>query len=84
MERSLRLLFFVKSFKKSIDKQAQMCYNIYNKEREEQIMTKSYWKSTYTGEIYEMEADWKPKFGGWERTTEEEYKKFIKKMGYRV
>ena len=47
-------------------------------------MTKSYWKSTYTGEIYEMETDWKPKFGGWEKTTEEEYKKFIKKMGYRV
>lgn len=47
-------------------------------------MTKSYWKSTYTKEIYEMEADWKPKFGGWERTTEEEYKKFIKQMGYRV
>lgn len=76
------LLFFCKSFNKTIDKRMQVWYNIYSKEREEQTM--SYWKSTYTKEIYEMEADWKPKYGGWERTTEEEYKKFIKQMGYRV
>lgn len=24
------------------------------------------WKSIYTGEIYEVETDWTPKFGGWE------------------
>ena len=26
------------------------------------------WKSLYTGEIYEMELDWEPSFGGWELT----------------
>lgn len=26
----------------------------------------SIWKSVYTNEVYEMEEDWKPKFGGWE------------------
>ena len=24
------------------------------------------WKSTYSGEIYEMDVDWLPKFGGWD------------------
>lgn len=24
------------------------------------------WKSIYTNEIYEMELDWLPRFGGWE------------------
>lgn len=24
------------------------------------------WKSTLTGEIYKMPADWSPKFNGWE------------------
>lgn len=45
---------------------------------------KSYWKSTMTGEIYEMDFEWAPKYGGWERSTEEEYKTFIKKMGYKA
>lgn len=45
---------------------------------------KSYWKSTMTGDIYAMAADWKPKFDGWERSTEEEYKAFIKRMGHEV
>lgn len=25
-----------------------------------------YWKSLYTNEIYRMDPDWEPKFGGWE------------------
>lgn len=45
---------------------------------------KSYWKSTMSGDIYEMNADWAPKYGGWERSTAEEYKAFIKKMGYKA
>ena len=45
---------------------------------------KSYWKSTMTGDIYEMDSEWTPKYGGWERSTEEEYKAFIKKMGYKA
>ena len=24
------------------------------------------WKSTITGQIYEMSTDWMPEFGGWE------------------
>ena len=29
-------------------------------------MKKNLWKSTYTGQVYEMSIDWLPQFGGWE------------------
>jgi len=29
-------------------------------------MKMNLWRSTYTGEIYEMPLDWMPKYGGWE------------------
>lgn len=71
-----------------------MWYNIIRKREEKnkkripqkkgKIKMKSYWKSTMSGDIYEMSADWTPKYGGWERSTAEEYKAFIKKMGYKA
>ena len=30
----------------------------------------SYWRSVYTGQIYEMPLDWIPSFGGWEHIVE--------------
>lgn len=32
------------------------------------------WKSTLTGQVYKMDTDWMPQFGGWElvATVEEE------------
>ena len=44
----------------------------------------SYWKSTMTNDIYAMAKDWEPKFDGWVRATEEEYKEFCKKNGYKI
>ena len=29
-------------------------------------MKMNVWRSTYTGEVYEMPMDWMPKFEGWE------------------
>ena len=55
-----------------------------NPQKKGNYKMKSYWKSTMTGEIYEMDFEWTPKYDGWERSTEEEYKAFIKKMGYKA
>lgn len=30
------------------------------------MKTYNLWKSVYTGEVYEMDVDWLPQFGGWE------------------
>ena len=29
-------------------------------------MKMNVWRSTYTGEVYEMPMDWMPQFDGWE------------------
>ena len=29
----------------------------------------NFWRSTLTGEVYAMPADWLPQFGGWELVT---------------
>lgn len=42
-------------------------------------MTYSYWKSEYTGVIYQMPIDWLPDFGGWVKVTEAEYNKCLGK-----
>jgi len=39
------------------------------------------WRSTYSGELYEMPADWMPRFGGWELQAlcyEDEIDKVVK------
>lgn len=38
-----------------------------------------YFKSTYTGQIYEM--SFIPQYGGWEPSTKEEYEKQKREMG---
>jgi len=34
--------------------------------RKEKKMKVNLWKSTYSGQVYEMPLDWLPQFGGWE------------------
>lgn len=62
-------------FKKGIDKQNRMCYNVITikKGTEKKMKKVNIWRSEYTGEIYKMPVDWLPKFGGWQLIgTEEE------------
>jgi hypothetical protein len=42
-------------------------YNRKRKRKGDKKMKKyNLWKSTYTNEVYKMDLDWTPMFGGWE------------------
>ena len=41
----------------------------------------SYWKSTLSGMVYEMPADFVPSFGGWEAVSRETYVEYAKSKG---
>lgn len=64
--------------KEMLDKYGKPCYNKGTKTKENKDMT-YYFKSIYSGQVYK--APFKPKFGGWEETTEEEYIAYCEKMG---
>ena len=44
-------------------------------------MEHSYWRSIYTGQVYEMDADFMPRYGGWEPVHESTYIEWLEKMG---
>jgi hypothetical protein len=59
----------MKKIKKELDKPGRLCYTIITKEKEKEIkkMKKfNLWRSIPSGQVYKMEADWMPRFGGWE------------------
>lgn len=46
----------------------------YKERREIEAMKYSYWRSDYTGIVYEMPEWWIPEYGGWTKVTAADYK----------
>lgn len=61
-----------------LDKTNKMCYNNYRKKRKE-VIKMMYFKSTLTGQIYELAVI--PMGKGWELSTKEEYEAWKKARG---
>lgn len=45
------------------------------------MTNKTYWKSEYSEQVYEMPEGWMPQFEGWTPVHKETYEAYCKKMG---